>query len=88
MSTLLKVIFYVSTLFLILAKISYKHPKYQKSTIFLEGNLENGFTENWRRESVLAEFPQCAVWKLLKFTLTVFWQKFRETNVFTKEITK
>ena len=28
------------------------------------------------------------LWKLQKFTLTLFWQKFRETNVFTKEITK
>ena len=28
------------------------------------------------------------VWKLRKFTLTHFWQKFRETNVFTIEITK
>ena len=28
------------------------------------------------------------VWKLRKFTLTLFWQIFRETNVFTKEITK
>ena len=28
------------------------------------------------------------VWKLRKFTLTLFWQKFRESNIFTKEITK
>ena len=28
------------------------------------------------------------VWKLRKFSLTLFWQKFRESNVFTKEITK
>ena len=27
------------------------------------------------------------LWKLRKFTLTLFWQKFRETNIFTKEIT-
>ena len=35
------------------------------------------------------EFPhaQCA-WKLLPFNLTHFWQKFREINDFTKEITK
>ena len=25
--------------------------------------------------------------KLRKFTLTLFWQKFRESNVFTKEVT-
>ena len=28
------------------------------------------------------------VWKLLRFSLTHFWQKFREINDFTKEITK
>ena len=28
------------------------------------------------------------VWKLRKFSLKLFWQKFRESNVFTKEITK
>ena len=28
------------------------------------------------------------LWKLRKFTLTKFWQKFRESNGFTKEITK
>ena len=28
------------------------------------------------------------VWKLRKFTLTLFWQKSRESNGFTKEITK
>ena len=28
------------------------------------------------------------VWKLREITLTHFWQKFRESNGFTKEITK
>ena len=28
------------------------------------------------------------VWKLLRFGTTNFWQKFRESDVFTKEITK
>ena len=32
--------------------------------------------------------PYTTVWKLRKFTLTHFWQKFRESNTFTKEITK
>ena len=32
-------------------------------------------------------FPH-TVWKLRKITLTHFWQKFRESNGFTKEITK
>ena len=37
----------------------------KKNAIFLEGNLENGFTENWRRESVFEEFPQCVTGKVL-----------------------
>ena len=28
------------------------------------------------------------MWKLLQFSLTYFGQKFRESNVFTKEITE
>ena len=28
------------------------------------------------------------VWKLMRFSLTFFWQKFRENNVFTKEVSK
>ena len=28
------------------------------------------------------------VWKLRKFTLTVYWQKFRKSTIFTKKITK
>ena len=28
------------------------------------------------------------VWKFWKFSLTLFWQKFRESNGFTKQITK
>ena len=28
---------------------------------------------------------QITLWKLRKFTITHFWQKFRESNVFTKE---
>ena len=31
---------------------------------------------------------QCTMWKFRKFTLTHFWQKFRESNVFTVEIAK
>ena len=32
---------------------------------------------------------QCtAVWKLRKFTLTRFWQKFRESNGFTIKVTR
>ena len=31
---------------------------------------------------------QYTVWKLQKFTLDLFWQKFRESNGFTNKITK
>ena len=31
---------------------------------------------------------QATVWKFQKFTLTLFWQKFRECNDFTKEVSK
>ena len=30
----------------------------------------------------------CTVWKLRKFSLTLFWQKFRENNVFIDQNTK
>ena len=33
-------------------------------------------------------FSPCTVWKLPKFALTLFWQKFRQSNSFTVEITK
>ena len=32
-----------------------------------------------------SEFP--TLWKLRKFTLTLFWQKFRESDGFTNKIT-
>ena len=44
-------------------------------------------------ESKIPSFPECVsgraytVWKLQKFSLTLFSQKFRESNGFTKEIT-
>ena len=31
---------------------------------------------------------QCTMWKLRKFAFTLFWQIFRETNVFSEAITK
>ena len=44
----------------------------------------------WAREwfGEISHSVHTVVWKLRKFTLTLFWQKFRENNVFTKEITK
>ena len=44
--------------------------------------VRNLFLEIQFRESNLT-----TLWKFQKFTLTHFWQKFRESNGFTKEIT-
>ena len=38
----------------------------------------------WAQSRFIVISTQCTVWKLRKFTLTVFWQKFRENNAFTK----
>ena len=52
-------------------------------------------TELYKSEGDHANYYRCVrynvkhtVWKLRKFTLKLFWQKFREINGFTKEITK
>ena len=37
-------------------------------------------------ESEFLILSHCVVWKLQKYSLTLFWQKFRESNVFTKEL--
>ena len=37
---------------------------------------------------VRVRIPPHTVWKVLRFSLTHFWQKFRESKDFTKEITK
>ena len=45
----------------------------------------------YRDENFVVFIPQVilsTVWKLRKSTLTLFWQKFRESNRLTKEITK
>ena len=49
----------------------------------------NRFTElmyiihSWFHEKFIKCFTQLTVWKLRKFTLTLFWQNFRENNDFT-----
>ena len=58
--------------------------------------LNSDFTELYWYSLNVYIFPEnssnqsCAftVWKLRKFSLTLFWQNFRESNVFTKENTK
>ena len=39
------------------------------------------------KDQTITIFTHSAVWKLLRFSLTHFWQKFRESNDFTKELT-
>ena len=39
-------------------------------------------------QSVSLGTRSATVWKLRKFTLTLFWQKLRESNDFTNKITK
>ena len=42
---------------------------------------------SWFHEKLKTnEITVCTLWKLRKFTLTHFWQKFRESNVFTYEL--
>ena len=44
--------------------------------------------DSWSHFLLVFHTEQYTMWKLLQFSLTHFWQKFREINVFTKEITK
>ena len=47
------------------------------------------FTENFGSETKIRKFPHCGTESgNFRNTLTIFWKKFRETNVFTKEISK
>ena len=62
----------------------------------IEWNSKIDFTKFFIVRECTLPHSQCgktrnslpAVWKLLGFSPTHFWQKFRESNVFTKEITK
>ena len=70
-------------------------PTFQKSrvllhfyvTIFLDSQSQGGPRPPWTlwiRDPCL----KFTVWKLRKFSHTLFWQKYRENNDFTKEVTK
>ena len=70
--------------------------KFVKAT-FLLVNFTKYFFSEWREKRKFLFLTDCdessdsqcnAIWKLLQFGLTHFWQKFRESNVFTKEIIK
>ena len=49
----------------------------------VRGFFHKSFAKNFRNFNTM----QCTLWKLQKFYLTLFSQKFRESNGFTKEIT-
>ena len=55
---------------------------YKKSVLGLLGLVSRPSVPGWNFDLLTT------VWKLRKFTFTLFWQKFRESNVFAKEITK
>ena len=50
------------------------------------GKFDGQFHEKNRQIECYNSTP--TVWKLREFSLTHFWQKIRESNVFTKEITR
>ena len=66
-----------------------------KITVLLKKLLYSWFDGKNFGESKSFIFLHCdslrtyyTVWKLWKFTVTHLWQKFRENNVFAKEVTK
>ena len=61
-----------------------------KSTTYLVISLVKPLlSRNFCQKCVRVNFRNFhTVWKLRKFTLTLFWQKFRESNGFTNKITK
>ena len=61
-----------------------------KLTVLLRKLQKSWFNEIFFGETKFFVFSTLCVtvWKLQKFSLTPFWQKFRESNCFTKEITK
>ena len=85
-SALLKVTFNVTTTFLILTRTSYMYPKYQKNIIFHSSEIENFLKMVSRKNGGVREFLRNfhSVW----YVLAHFWQKFRESNVLTKEINR
>ena len=54
----------------------------QKSVLALLGLVSRPSVPGWNNDLLTT------VWKLRKFTFTLFWQKFRESNVFTKGVIK
>ena len=57
------------------------------STKFLPKKVRVNF-RNFHKLNVMVLFHHTVVWKLQKFTFTLFWQKFRENNAFAKQVTK
>ena len=48
-------------------------------------NVKITFTNCFKR---VRKYYLFTVWKLGEFTLTLFWQNFHESNIFTEEVTK
>ena len=75
-----------------LSGVQYKENVIQKKKSNIQ-IFRNFFRKDERRFKAFCVFTEKievedTVWKLWKFTVTFLWQKFRENNVFTKEITK
>ena len=72
-------------LFSTLWNINILDPLLRREVLREPSNIECRMNSNYFCQSISKIW--CTVWKLQKFTLTHFWQKIRESNVFGKEIT-
>ena len=66
----------------------YFFPSCWRKTIFFLSNAKEPSCEEARLYNFFQLDVHHTVWKLQKFTLITFWQKFRENNVFSNEDTK
>ena len=60
---------------------------------FMSYNFTDFCKKSQKNNSIISMYRyalryESIMWKLLQFSLTYFGQKFRESNVFTKEITE
>ena len=68
----------------------YVKQAFQRPSVLKATELKNHENEYYKidKEPEEIKHARYATSQLLQFSLTCFWQKFRESNVFTKEITK
>ena len=70
-------------------KISpHRKRKFRQINYLLISLVRPSLSRNFCQQSVRVNFRRVTMWKLRKFTFTLFWQKCRENNAFTKWITK